>query len=559
MPDGEVGELFSRTPYVFDGYWKNPEKTAEAFRGAWCSVGDMARRDEDGYYHLVDRKSNMIISGGENIYPSEVERLLAGHPDVQDVAVVGVPDAKWGEAVHAVVVRRAGATVTEDDILDWCRDRIAGYKRPRAIRFIDEAQMPRTATGKIQHRALRDRSPGGLDGRRGLPVVLAPMAPLDHVTLDDKYTLDSGRVYLTGVQALVRLPLMQRAARRRRRAQHRRLHHRLSRLAARHLRLRARAARERTSTRTDITFQPGVNEDLAATALWGTQQVGLYDDRDVRRRVRHLVRQGPGRRPLDRRAEARQPRGHRAARRRAAAGRRRPRLPVVDHRAPERAGADRGDDPGAQSRDRAGLSRLRPRRLRDVALLAAAGSRLRRSPRPSRARRRSTSIRERVQIVDCPTTSRRRPTASASAGPTRRSTQERRLHGPKMEAVRAFARANRVDRIVIDAPRRAPRHRDDRQGLSRRAAGARRTSASTTRAPAQLGIRLYKVGMTWPLEPAGALRFADGLEEILVVEEKRADRRGPARQAPLRAARRGRASSASATSTAPRCCRPTAS
>ena len=108
MPDGEVGELFSRTPYAFDGYWKNPEKTAEALRGAWCSVGDMARRDEDGYYHLVDRKSNMIISGGENIYPSEVESLLAGHPAVQDVAVIGVPDAKWGEAVHAVVVLPRG-------------------------------------------------------------------------------------------------------------------------------------------------------------------------------------------------------------------------------------------------------------------------------------------------------------------------------------------------------------------------------------------------------------------------------------------------------------------
>jgi len=145
---------------VFDGYWKNPEKTAEAFRGAWCSVGDMARRDEDGYYHLVDRKSNMIISGGENVYPSEVEHLLAGHPDVQDVAVVGLPDAKWGETVCAVVVRRAGATATEEDILAWCRDRIAGYKRPRAVRFIEEAQMPRTATGKIQHRALRDKVAG---------------------------------------------------------------------------------------------------------------------------------------------------------------------------------------------------------------------------------------------------------------------------------------------------------------------------------------------------------------------------------------------------------------
>ncbi len=157
VADGETGELFSRTPYVFDGYWKNPEKTAEAFRGAWCSVGDMARRDEDGYYHLVDRKSNMIISGGENVYPSEVERLLGAHPAVQDVAVIGVPHDKWGEAVHAVVVLRAGQRATEAELLDWCRDRIAGYKRPRSVTFIEEAQMPRTATGKILHRTLREQ------------------------------------------------------------------------------------------------------------------------------------------------------------------------------------------------------------------------------------------------------------------------------------------------------------------------------------------------------------------------------------------------------------------
>ena len=128
VPDGEVGELFSCTPYVFDGYWKNPEKTAEAFRGAWCSVGDMARRDEDGFYHLVDRKSNMIISGGENIYPSEVEAMLAAHPAVQDVAVIGMPDDKWGEAVHAVVVRRDGGKVTEAELLAWCRDKHRGLQ-----------------------------------------------------------------------------------------------------------------------------------------------------------------------------------------------------------------------------------------------------------------------------------------------------------------------------------------------------------------------------------------------------------------------------------------------
>ena len=157
VADGEVGELFSRTPYVFDGYWKNADKTAEAFRGPWCSVGDMARRDAHGYIHLVDRKSNMIISGGENIYPSEVESVLGAHPRVKDVAVVGLPHDKWGEAVHAVVVLHGGAEATESELLDWCRGRIAGYKRPQSVRFVADADMPRTTTGKILHRTLRDR------------------------------------------------------------------------------------------------------------------------------------------------------------------------------------------------------------------------------------------------------------------------------------------------------------------------------------------------------------------------------------------------------------------
>ncbi len=157
VADGEVGELFSRTAYVFDGYWRNPEKTAEAFRGSWCSVGDMARRDEDGYIWLVDRKSNMIISGGENIYPSEVEGVLGGHPQVKDVAVIGIPHDKWGETVQAVIVLHDGAQVEADAIQAWCRERLAAFKCPRSVVFIDDAQMPRTATGKIQHRLLKQR------------------------------------------------------------------------------------------------------------------------------------------------------------------------------------------------------------------------------------------------------------------------------------------------------------------------------------------------------------------------------------------------------------------
>ena len=157
VPDGEVGELHSRTPYVFDGYWKNAEKTAECFRDGWCSVGDMARRDADGYITLVDRKSNMIISGGENVYPSEVESIFGAHPKIKDVAVIGVPHEKWGEAVQAVIVLHAGQQATTAEMLDWCRNRMAGYKRPQAIAFVADHDMPRTATGKILHRVLRDR------------------------------------------------------------------------------------------------------------------------------------------------------------------------------------------------------------------------------------------------------------------------------------------------------------------------------------------------------------------------------------------------------------------
>ncbi len=157
VPEGEVGELYFNTPYVFKGYWNMPEKTAQAFRGDYCSVGDMARRDSDGYYFLADRKSNMIISGGENVYPSEVEVMLSAFPKLKEVAVVGVPHEKWGEAVHAVIVLREGAAASEAEVLDWCKDKIAGYKRPRSVSFVAEDEIPRTATGKVQHGLLRKR------------------------------------------------------------------------------------------------------------------------------------------------------------------------------------------------------------------------------------------------------------------------------------------------------------------------------------------------------------------------------------------------------------------
>ncbi|MCL5266415.1 MAG: AMP-binding protein [Chloroflexi bacterium] len=160
VPDGEIGELFYRTPHLFTEYWRDPEKTKQAFEGGWSSAGDMVRRDEDGYYVLVDRKANMIITGGENVYPSEVESVICSHPSVRDAAVIGVPDAKWGEAIKAVVVLHDGWEATPDlakGVIDHCQGKIASFKKPRSVDFIRDEEMPRTGTGKILHRVLRER------------------------------------------------------------------------------------------------------------------------------------------------------------------------------------------------------------------------------------------------------------------------------------------------------------------------------------------------------------------------------------------------------------------
>ncbi len=159
VAQGEVGELYSRGPMLFDEYYKMPEKTAASFRGGWFSAGDMARMDEDGYFQIVDRKDNMIITGGEHVYPSEVEEVIAGHPDVFDVAVIGLPDEKWGETVAAVVIPRehARGRLTAETLMAGLRDNMAGYKRPKKLIFIESDEMPRTPTGKILHRILREK------------------------------------------------------------------------------------------------------------------------------------------------------------------------------------------------------------------------------------------------------------------------------------------------------------------------------------------------------------------------------------------------------------------
>ncbi len=156
VPPGEVGELYSRGPMMFTEYYKLPEDTAQSFRGEYFSAGDMARMDQDGYYYLVDRKNNMIITGGENVFPSEVEEVICGHPGVYDVAVIGLSHPKWGEEVTAVVVPRPETELTESEIIEFCRGKLAGYKRPKKVVFLKDEEMPRTATGKNLHRILRE-------------------------------------------------------------------------------------------------------------------------------------------------------------------------------------------------------------------------------------------------------------------------------------------------------------------------------------------------------------------------------------------------------------------
>ena len=157
LPRGEVGELYARTPHIFKGYWKDPERTKSVFQGEWFSAGDMAYQDEEGYFVLVDRKANMIITGGENVFPSEVENLLGAHPAIKYVAVIGIPHEKWGEAVKAIVTLHQGKSVTDKELIELCKGKIASYKIPKSIDIIKDEEMPMTPTGKILHRILRER------------------------------------------------------------------------------------------------------------------------------------------------------------------------------------------------------------------------------------------------------------------------------------------------------------------------------------------------------------------------------------------------------------------
>lgn len=154
LPRGEVGEICARGPANMVGYWNLPEATAETVNNeGWLRTGDAGYMDEDGYVYIHDRVKDMIISGGENVYPAEVESALYGHPDIADVAVIGVPDDKWGEAVKACVVVHDGKTLTEDDVIGYARTQIAAFKCPKSVDFIPE--LPRNPSGKILRRELR--------------------------------------------------------------------------------------------------------------------------------------------------------------------------------------------------------------------------------------------------------------------------------------------------------------------------------------------------------------------------------------------------------------------
>jgi len=153
-PVGEVGEIIVRSESMTIGYWRLPEETAKAIKEGWLYTGDFGRLDEDGYVYIIDRKNDMIISGGKNIYPREIEEVLYKHDAVLEAAVIGVPDDHWGESVRALIVLRPGKKATEEDIISFCKENLASYKKPRWVEFRNE--LPKNPTGKILKRLIRD-------------------------------------------------------------------------------------------------------------------------------------------------------------------------------------------------------------------------------------------------------------------------------------------------------------------------------------------------------------------------------------------------------------------
>jgi long-chain acyl-CoA synthetase len=164
VPDGETGEIWTRSEQNFVGYWNRPDETAAALTAdGWLRTGDLGHLDDERRIHLIDRAKDLIITGGENVYPAQVEEVLHGHPDLAEVAVIGVPDERWGETVRAVVVPRAGARVDPAEVITFARDRLAHFKCPTGVDVADS--LPRTATGKVRKAELREPYWRGHDRR----------------------------------------------------------------------------------------------------------------------------------------------------------------------------------------------------------------------------------------------------------------------------------------------------------------------------------------------------------------------------------------------------------
>ena len=154
VPQGEPGEMLIKSPTVMKEYWGNPEKTAEALKDGWLHTGDIARMDEEGYFYIVDRKKDMVIAGGYNIYPRDIDEVLYQHPKVLDAIAVGIPHDYRGETVKAFIVLKPGETATAEEIVDFCKERLAIYKVPKEVEFRNE--LPKSAIGKVLRKILRD-------------------------------------------------------------------------------------------------------------------------------------------------------------------------------------------------------------------------------------------------------------------------------------------------------------------------------------------------------------------------------------------------------------------
>jgi long-chain acyl-CoA synthetase len=158
LPPGQAGEIVARGANIMKGYWNQPAISADTLRGGWLHTGDIGTFDARGYLYILDRKKDMIKPGGENVYSPEVESMIASHPEVLEVAVIGLPDERWGEAIKAAVVRRAGSELSEQALIEYCRARMAHFKCPTSVDFMDA--LPKGGTGKVQKMALRAKYRG---------------------------------------------------------------------------------------------------------------------------------------------------------------------------------------------------------------------------------------------------------------------------------------------------------------------------------------------------------------------------------------------------------------